>query len=78
MDMNSEDIRMENIRLNEAVIRLERENEYLRMLIDKLMPQHVNAEIADYFIAPVEGEVENVSQNDVHNHDESHGQNQNA
>lgn len=49
MDMNSEDIRMENIRLNEAVIRLERENEYLRMLIDKLMPQHVNAEIEVLF-----------------------------
>lgn len=47
--MNSEDIRMENIRLNEAVIRLERENEYLRMLIDKLMPQHVNAEIEVLF-----------------------------
>lgn len=47
--MNSEDIRMENIRLNEAVIRLERENEYLRMLIDKLIPQHVNAEIEVLF-----------------------------
>ena len=47
--MNSEDIRMKNIRLNEAVIRLERENEYLRMLIDKLMPQHVNAEIEVLF-----------------------------
>ena len=49
MDMNSEDIRMENIRLNEAVIRLERENEYLRLLIDKLTPQHVNAEIEVLF-----------------------------
>ncbi|MPN57723.1 hypothetical protein SDC9_205417 [bioreactor metagenome] len=40
--------------------------------------RHINAHIAQYFVAPVEREAEDIAQNDVHRHDDRHAHHQHA